>query len=250
MKTVLLQRLLFFFSLLLISACKPTEPNVKSTNQNSFIYGPKATEDATYTTIKGTLPRLHAILAGKFVQQNTARDPEGKEYKTWLVNEGKDSVLIYHIPAGDPEKDGYWMYNCQIMTSLPNEPLHANLSLLSIIDRDTIQSTSYPIPINFHHTLNDVLKNPEKAFKTIDFKALSQTSGQKQLYIRESPIHYKSEMPLISTINKEGTKQYRATYFLIRPQMIAFGFNIYDEHKNLLEKTPEERLVKQAMVSY
>ncbi|WP_156039837.1 CpcT/CpeT family chromophore lyase [Aureispira sp. CCB-QB1] len=214
-----------------------------------FVRGVDSRQDETYSVIKGSVKRLHSIMCGKFVQYNTALDPEGKKYSTWLINEGQDSVVVYHLPVGNPNKEGYWMYNCQVMTSLPNEPLHATFSKLVEINRDTIHAVYYDLPEEFEASLEDMLSNPEKAFESVNLLELKESEGAEVVYVRESPIHYKGETRWFADERENNEGGFVATYFLVRPQMMVFGRNVYNKDKEYLGQTQGERLRKDAMIN-
>lgn len=250
-----LKKLIILFALTILCvgvfSCagnKETNEKVNTKEKGLFIQGPICRMDDTYSTIKGSVPRLHAMMCGKFVQYSTGPNPEETKYSTWLINEGQDSVVIYHIPVGDPNKEGYWMYNCQVMTSLPNNPLNATFSKLVEVSRDTIMSIYYKLPDDFDMSLQKMLEDPEKAFASIDLMSLKEMDSPTT-YVRESILHYKGESvwyPDDREVNKGGAY---AIYYLVRPQMMVFGTNVYDKEKTYIDRTKGERLMKNAMIN-
>lgn len=238
--------------LLFISACgggKEMLEKSSNTSKDLFVTSPGYNKEETYNAVKGSVKRLHAMMAGRFIQYSTGPDPKETQYRTWLVNDGKDSVIVYHIPIGNPDKEGYWMYNCQVMTSLPNDPLHATISRLEEVDRDTINNVYYDFPADFEATLPDILENPKKAFAEVSFLSLKKSEGEDIPYVRESITNYKGEAAW-SPVSYEGNENgFIATYFLVRPQMMVFGRTIYDKDKKVKEQTNGERLMKNAMIN-
>lgn len=62
--------------------------------------------------IGSNIGRLQAMLSGEFVQYTRrGTKDDGYYYKLWAINDGKDSVLSYTVPVGDPRKHGYWLYH-------------------------------------------------------------------------------------------------------------------------------------------
>lgn len=227
---------------------KETNEKTSIKEKGVFISGPDCRMDETYSSIKGSVPRLHAMMCGKFVQYSTGPNPEETKYSTWLINEGQDSVVIYHLPVGDPNKEGYWMYNCQVMTSLPNNPLNATFSKLVEVSRDTILSVYYELPENFDISLQKMLENPEKAFESVDLISLKEMNSPTT-YIRESILHYKGESEWYSDDRESNKGGFLASYYLVRPQRMVFGTVAYSKEKQNIGQTKGERLRKDAMIN-
>lgn len=235
-----------------ISSCSGGKEMLEKAGDSSkelFIANPGYNKDETYSAVKGSVKRLHAMMAGRFVQYSTGADPKETKYRTWLVNDGKDSVIVYHIPIGNPDKEGYWMYNCQVMTSLPDDPLHATISRLEEVDRDTINNVYYDFPADFEVSLPEILENPKKAFAEVNFLSLKKSEGEDIPYVRESIINYKGESGWFPDRRKKNKDGFLATYFLVRPQMMVFGTTVYDKDKQFLEQTNGERLMKNATIN-
>lgn len=235
-----------------LSSCsggKEVVQKIDNKSKSLFVENAGYNQDETYSSIKGSVKRLHTMMSGRFVQYTTGSDPKETDYKTWLINDGQDSVIIYHIPIGNPDKEGYWMYNCQVMTSLPNDPLHATISKLEEVDRDTIKAVFYDFPADFKASLPEILEDPKSAFASVYFLALKKSEGQAIPYVRESIISYKGESAW-SLADYEGNEGgFVATYFLVRPQMMVFGSCAYDKNKKKLGQTKGERLMKNAMIN-
>lgn len=243
----------FFLSLIVfITSCGGgREALEKEANQSKalFITEKGYNEEETYRSIKGSVKRLHAMMCGRFVQYSTGRNPEETEYTTWLINDGQDSVIIYHIPIGNPDKEGYWMYNCQVMTSLPNDPLYVTISRLEEVDRDTINAVYYDFPKNFEATLPEILENPKKAFASVQFLSLKKTEGEGIPYVRESILKYQGEGGWSPANYKGNENGFVATYFLVRPDRMVFGQRAYNQDKEVVKETKGERFMKNAMIN-
>lgn len=238
--------------LIFMSSCGGSKETIEKTGSKSkalFLENLDYNKEETYSAIKGSVKRLHAMMCGRFVQYSTGPNPKETKYTTWLINDGQDSVIIYHIPIGNPDKEGYWMYNCQVMTSLPDNPLHVTISRLEEVDRDTIKAVYYNFPEDFTATLPEILENPKRAFASVNLLALKKAEGESIPYVRENIIHYKGESgwyPADYEGNKDG---FLATYFLVRPQMMVFGSTAYNKDKKFLGETNGERLMKNAMIN-
>lgn len=231
------------------SGAKEVTEKTGSKSENLFIATTGSNNDENYSSIKGGIKRLYAMMSGRFVQYSTGADPKETKYSTWLINDGKDSVIIYHLPIGNPDKEGYWMYNCQVMTSLPNDPLYATISRLEEVDRDTINAVYYDFPADFKVSLPEILENPKRAFASINLLSLKKSEGQGIPYVRESIVNYKGEGEWSSINRKENEGGFLAMYFLVRPEMMVFGRNIYDKDKKMIKQTKGERLMKNAVVN-
>jgi hypothetical protein len=242
----------FFSFLAFITSCGGgREALEKEANKSKELFITEAgyNKEETYNSIKGSVKRLYAMMCGRFIQYSTGRNPEETEYTTWLINDGQDSVIIYHIPIGNPNKEGYWMYNCQVMTSLPNDPLHVTISRLEEVDRDTINAVYYDFPPNFEATLPEILENPKKAFASVQFLSLKKTEGEGIPYVRESIIKYQGEGGWSPTNYGSNENGFVATYFLVRPNMMVFGRRVYNQDKEVVKQTNGERLIKNAMIN-
>ncbi|MGH1334725.1 MAG: hypothetical protein ACRBFS_01250 [Aureispira sp.] len=188
-----------------------------------LLFGDQIREENTYESINGNIPRLKFMLAGQFIQY--VRDSLGN-YGPWLVNEGKDSVLIYQIPVGNPNKDGHWVYNYQYLTSLPNDPVISSFSKMTALNRDSIVLVDYDAPDNFEASIEDILVAPEKVFKEFDFKKLKPSIPLYRVdYVRQTPLHYigicENKLAPNGQPVKEGKISY--SYHAITPALYSYG---------------------------
>lgn len=251
MKKTFLPNFAFIFSFLLFFSCayaqKPEKGNKGSKNNSIFLSGEVAREDASYAHIVSNVARLKAMLTGSFVQYNTAGDTTGTKYSVWRVNDGKDSVVIYQIPVGNFQKVGHWMYQCQVMTSLPDEPIYQAFTKLVEISRDTIQEIYYDAPSDFEITLEDLLTKPEALFADINLNELKLSKDPESvLYVRQSPLHFIGKSTLTPVPqNKELLKMIR---YEVKPQRIEMGIGTFDKNKKFLRAGPPDHINRLAMM--
>lgn len=246
----------FAFSLsvfLLFSSCvyaqKPKPDKGKGGKGNTvFIYGNAAQDDASYSHIVNNVARLKAMLTGKFVQYNTAGDTTGTKYSVWRVNDGKDSVVIYQVPVGNFQKIGHWMYQCQVMTSLPDNPIYQAFTKLVEVNRDTIQEFYYAAPSDFEMSMEQLLENPEELFTNINFNELKPMDDPETVtYVRQSPLHFIGNSSL--TVVPQNKSFFKMIVYEIKPQKVRMRFDIFDANKNRLgAQGPPDHLNKLAMM--
>lgn len=253
MKRTFLLNFLFVFSFLLIfsgaHAQKPEKGNKGSKNNSIFLSGDVAREEASYSHIVSNVSRLKAMLTGSFVQYNTSEDTARikTKYTVWKVNDGKDSVVIYQIPVGNFQKVGHWMYQCQVMTSLPDEPIYQAFTKLVEISRDTIQEIYYDAPSDFEMTLEVLLTKPETLFDNVNLNELKPSKDPESvLYVRQNPLHFigKSTLTPIPQ-NKELLKMVR---YDVKPQRIEMGIGTFDKNKKFLGAGPPDYINRLAMM--
>lgn len=205
----------------------------KGKSKEGFIKGKHIYEDETFSPIQSNIGRLTAMLAGEFVQYNN----QNKEqvYRPWLVNNQKDSVVLYSIPVGEPNKVGYWMYHYQVMTSLPDEPIYEAFEEFIEINRDTIKSVYYEAPSDFNVPLEDLLKKHKYAFETVKLEKLEASNvAEKITYVRQNPLYFKGMTPMIKDDQNKG--HYKRDHYEIRPSGILYKVNRY---KKAADEEPE-----------
>jgi len=167
--------LFFIYSL---AACKGTSVTKPDSQSNP------------YQSIRSNVARVQAMLSGKFVQQT--RVDTFNNYVTWMVNDNQDSMVMYSIPVGDPNKNGHWLYHYQIMTSLPNEPIYEAFEKLTEVDRDSIHSRLYLPPANFNLPLSELLQKRKNAFASVKLDSLS-ADEDAGYYIRQNSLFFKNQ---------------------------------------------------------
>lgn len=252
---------LFFLTTCFFTACKDSKlaldnvtmskVNLQKNKNGMLLYSNDVLKKSSYEHIKGSIPRLKAMITGRFVQYNTNADTARKKYSTWLVNGGKDSVVLYQLPVGDPNKNGHWVYHYQVMTSLPDQPIYLAFSKMTEIDRDTILAVYYEVPDNFTATITEIINKPEAVFRDFAFNQLKlSSSGEKVYYERKTPLEYRGISSLNSTVsnNPEEEGGYDVDYYLVSHELYVFGKYFYNKEKKLLGRTQGEYLVKEAMV--
>ncbi|MGH1334723.1 MAG: hypothetical protein ACRBFS_01240 [Aureispira sp.] len=224
----------------------------KRTGKNAMLlYSNDVLTKEAYADIKGNIPRLKAMMAGRFVQHNTNGDPARKVYSVWKVNGKKDSVVIYQLPVGDPNKDGHWVYHYQFMTSLPNDPVYAAFSKMTEINRDSIVAFYYEVPDDFTATIPEILAKPENVFRDFDFDDLKISETNEVVYYeRKTPLQYYGVSRWMNSTSDDPEREggYEADYYRISPDRFTFGKAIYNKEKKFLGNTAGERLVKEARV--
>lgn len=230
-----------------------TKTKKKAGKDVMLLYSDDVLTKAAYEDIKGNIPRLKAMMAGRFVQYNTNADTARKVYSAWKVNGGKDSMVIYQLPVGEPNKDGHWMYHYQFMTSLPDEPVYAAFSRMTEVNRDTIMAVYYEIPEGFASdvTIPQILAKPEVVFKDFNFEGLQPSkTGEIVYYDRKSPLEYHgvSRWTDSKSTNPDREGGYDADYYVVTPEKYVFGIEVYNRDKKFLGRTRGERLVKEARV--
>lgn len=193
-----------------IIACKSSSPIPQNAQK------PKQ----SYQSIKSNVARVQAMLTGKFVQQTLVDSLNN--YQTWKVNDNQDSMLLYSIPVGDPNKIGYWIYHYQIMTSLPNEPIYEAFEKLTEIDRDSIKSTLYLSPADFNRPLDDLITQRENAFENIDFSTFN-TGEDAGYYIRQNLLFFLNQTDVKKN---EEYKVYAMDRYELYPDHMLF-FTLY-----------------------
>lgn len=253
MKKTFLPDFIFVFSFLLLFSCvyaqKPEKGNKGSKDKSIFLRGAVATQDESYSHIVSNVSRLKAMLTGSYVQYNTSEDTARvkTKYTVWRVNDGKDSVVIYQIPVGNFQKVGHWMYQCQVMTSLPDEPIYQAFTKLVEISRDSIQEIYYDAPSDFEMTLEVLLTNPESLFTDVNLNELKPSKDPEYvIYVRQSPLHFIGKSTLTPVPqNKEMFKMVR---YEVKPQKIEMGIGMFDKNKKFLGAGPPDHIVKLAMM--
>lgn len=247
LKEVAVSSMTLMLCVLLVTACGSAKKTAQS--KKILMHGKSIAKNETYASIQGNVARLRAMLCGKFTQYSTIADPDGKKHSVWLVNDGKDSVISYQLPAGDHHKVGYWTYQCQVLTSLLEEPLNVAFTQLIEINRDSIKEVYYQVPESFDYSITEILKNPKKAFEEINWDELEPLEGYNVFYyVRQSPLEYKGESILLKSKNAHSGKEFMSVYYEVNPQKVVMGRNEYDKDKKYLDKAKEEWLIKQAMI--
>lgn len=236
-----------------LSKVKARSSKVKrKKKQDLLVYSTQMNAEESYKDIKGNVPRLIAMLSGRFVVQNTYADTARENFSTWLVNEGKDSVLLYAFPVGEPNRDGYWMYMYEYMTSLPESPLVTAFVRFDEINRDSIKATYYEEPQGFDYSLEQLLQEPIALFKEFNFEKLPLSeTGELVYYKRETPLKYIGHSRWVETKSKNPKREggYDSDYYLVTPGLYSFATSAYDKERVYLGRSQGARLIRQLMLS-
>jgi hypothetical protein len=132
-----------------------------------------------YNSASNNLERLQRLLSGVFVFYH---DDVDKKTVKWVVNENQDSIMAYTMPVGNVNKIGYWVYNVQFMTSIPNKPIYSNFTHLIQKSRDTILAVSY-LPKE-HVTPAEAFQKGKDAFLDVEFKKLEKS--EEVLFVKKN----------------------------------------------------------------
>lgn len=167
--------LLLSCSLFLLIGCQSTKGTEKST-KDIFSEG-------YYQDLEKNISRLHQLSLGTFVAHE---DAVNTSQEVWNVSGGKDSVILYSIPLGDINKDGYWILNYEFMTSLPNTPIYTSIKQIKQIDRDSFAVWYYDCPNDL--TLKKLL-NADYIAETLDLDKLT-AQNKKVTFVRQDAAHF------------------------------------------------------------
>lgn len=125
--------------------------------------------------------RLHRMLQGTYVRYSY-RDRKTNRFVPWKVNDGQDSVIYYIKPIGDPNKNGYCLLHCLVMTHLPDRPLVTYVSKIKQITRDSLVLKYYA---GIEATLGEIIDGT--AEKEINFSNLNGDNATSLYsYVKES----------------------------------------------------------------
>jgi hypothetical protein len=230
---------LFGICLTFLMSCSITK------KQSSLVTGKEIYAEQTYQKIVKNEERLQAMLAGYFVIYESSEEGD----KPWIVNEGKDSVVVYCVPVGNLAKDGCWMYSSQLLTSLPNEPIYRMFFRLEPIDRDTIQGIYYEVPDDFDTPIDQIIKSPTDAFKNINFSTLEKSKkGEQVTYFRKTPLLFLGDAPMEKGEAKEGYGMYYHDHYEVSPQGMTFNHYYYDQSKTDYKVSITNKLIKMASI--
>lgn len=246
MNTPIYYQLILFLVGLGIISCGSGKTTVTGNNgKTTLVQSPEIHQDKTFENIKSNTERLCAMLSGEFVQYNY--NYNSGEYYPWLVNDGKDSVIMYTVPVGEPNKIGYWLYYYQFMTSLPNDPIYEVLVHLQELNRDSIKAVYYEAPEDFNPPINEFLNKPSTAFSGVNFDDLKVSiDDEKVMYVRQNPLFFIGTSNLMPNIQIPG--DYRVDYYEVKPSTYNYQIHEYDEDNTSKQKNRTKyRFIKKAM---
>lgn len=247
---------LILIFIIAISACTSTQDkssnpfSAKNKTNGIFIEGLDVRNEENYKNIKGNTARLQALLCGRFTHHVIPKtDTTQSIYKVWLVNDGKDSVVHYHLPIGNKNREGYWVYIHQCLTSLPDDPTFNVLVKLEELDRDTILGKQYPIPEDFEIDLSVILEDPKDYFSSINLLELDKKVPVNVYnYLRKSPLHYLAEGAIYAKEVKNTPIRFIRRYYDVTPKQIL-GFKVgYNSDTLQFTRTKGEYYLREAMI--
>lgn len=182
-----------------------------------------------YTQLGSNLERLHKLRLGVFVQYN--QDSTGK-LNSWKFNDGEDSVLLYTVTVGTPNKDGYWVYHHQFISNMPDMPLYTAFEHIVPITRDSFVGNFYKSPISL--SLNDLL-DKKNAFDDVDLKGLEEIDEKIYYYKKDFTEFHAFSVPYFrSDRDKEG-EVYSIDFYRITKDHMRF-FTVYNKGVISLDK--------------
>jgi hypothetical protein len=219
-----------------ITACKLKEPLQDAIIKETQLLLDGAGDVKDYKAITGSVKRFKSIMAGCYVYYNSTTGKED-DYNLWLVNDNKDSVLIYHIPVGDPNKVGHWLYHYQGLTSLIEDPIYEAFTKLIPIGRDTIKAVSYRMPEDLELSFSDVLADPVNAFSDVNFHKL-ELNDEVIIYVRQNLTEYTGELNFIPTTRTEHGP-IRKDFYTVYTHKMIWNIKYYDkDYKEILDQIP------------
>ncbi|BDS09926.1 hypothetical protein [Aureispira anguillae] len=238
-------------SFLIFYSCTITK-NQRTKQQKSekiFVYGAKAMEEEAYTEIKGSVARLQAMICGKYIYTYISDDAQNEDFSVWRTEDGQDSMIVCQIPIGDYRKIGYWVYHCQYLTSLPNDPVYQAFSKLVALNRDTIKAVYYEVPegfkLDFTQKMVEIKENADK----VDWNQLKISPDSTIIYYaRQNLIKFKatSNMAKFSTPHPEI--KYLKYHQVNLPNKILIDAELYDKNQQYLKESTPIQLIKTAAV--
>ena len=244
-KPIYYQLLLLLVGVGMLSCGGGKTTTVEKKTKTTLVQGAEIHQDKTFENIKSNTERLSAMLSGKFVQYNY--NYRSEEYYPWLVNDGKDSVIMYTVPVGEPNKIGYWLYYYQYMTSLPSDPIYEVLVNLQELNRDSIKAVYYEAPEDFNPSIDEFLNKPSAVFSGLNFDGLKvSVDDEKVMYVRQNPLFFIGTSNLMPNIQIPG--DYRVDYYEVKPSIYNYQIHEYDDENTSKQKNRTKyRFMKKAM---
>lgn len=184
-------------------------------------------EVAYYQNLQKNIVRLHHLLQGTFTAYAGNQD---EEIKSWTVS-GGDSVVLYSVPLGDINKDGYWIYSYEFMTSLPDAPLYTSIKRLEQIARDTVDVYYYKTQQQIDVQLADLLDLSRLNAK-INVDSLVKQEKRVR-YVRKSCSHFVGKSKKYEDPDRGCM---RINTYDVSPNFYAVTTDFYDKETNRLLK--------------
>lgn len=173
--------ILIILSFFILGSCGSAP---KNTLKKSKETKPSVFEPAYYQNLGKNIKRLHHLMQGTFIAY---KEGASKNLESWEVSEG-DSVILYNVPLGDVERQGYWVYSYEFMTSLPNEPIYTSIKQIKQFSRDSLEVLYYTTVEPTTIRLGDIL-DKEVLNKKIQLDDLL-LRDKRVVYVKESAAHF------------------------------------------------------------
>lgn len=197
-------------------------------------------DKAYYEQLGNNTRRLQILKTGLFAQYIMNED---SSLTAWTHS--GDSVYLYTIPVGEPNKNGHWVMITQFLSGLPDEPLSIWFEKIERISRDTFGVWSMP--------WNDELVGyKELARNGIDLKERgielpNKVSGEpRSIYFREGPAHFR-ELPIPRSVSAkfaERNVSYQKVFVDLQPQGSYFQAHYFDKDSVLMGKGATNALLR------
>ena len=182
-----------------------------------------------YTQLGSNLERIHKLRLGIFVQYN--QDTLGK-LNAWKFNDGEDSVLLYTVPVGSINKDGYWVYHHQFISNMPDMPLYTAFEHIVPITRDSFVGHFYKSPISI--SLDDLL-GKTTAFEEIDLKGLEEMKEKIYYYKVDFTEFHAFSAPYFRSDRDKEEDRYSIDFYRITKESMRF-FTVFNKGVVSMEK--------------
>ena len=243
MKTIFLMRVIVIvLSFSVLVSCGSVPKNNVDVEESPTVF-----EVGYYLNLDKNIKRLHHLMQGTFIAHKEGR---AQTLESWTVSEG-DSVILYSVPLGEVEKQGYWIYSYEFMTSLPDQPIYSSIKQIKQQSRDTLVVSYYkpkkPVNVGLRDVMDPQLLNEKiqvNELVLIDKKVVyvkknaAQFLGYSKIYedkqlncLRQnkydlSPNFYKVEAVFFDKKKKEELFLTNRPNILVRR---AMDFKVLDE---------------------
>jgi len=199
--------------LMLFLFCLLSAGGVQAQPQNGYL------SQEQYKTLDGNLERLFYLRQGVFRQKNKTKSGE---LKSWYVNDGQDSVMIYTVALGNKHRDGYWLLHYQFMSNLPDMPVYTSLEHITAISRDSLHGQMYKLPVKVK--LSNLLKKPKKTLSkiTLDLEELEASDEEIFYWKRDYNSFEGHSLPYFQNQSRREENKYTVDYYYLHLEALCF----------------------------
>lgn len=217
--------------------CSSSHSTSKTTASTSSVF-----EEAYYQDLQKNIVRLHHLLQGTFTAHAGSQT---NEITSWTLSEG-DSVVLYSVPLGDVDKDGYWIYSYEFMTSLPDAPIYTSIKRLEQLNRDTVDVYYYDSKAPLAIQLIDLI-DLSRLNEKINLDDLVQRDKRVR-YARQSSSHFVGTSLMYEDPDRHCLRQ---NVYDISPNFYQVKATFYDKenHQDLSIKKRPNLLVRRSIES-